>query len=235
MNVAEVMSELESMGSAKTRELFQKHGAPENLFGVKIADLKKIVKKVKKDQALAEELFATGNGDARYLAGLIADPKAIPAKALRSWARLADWGMVSEYTVAGVAAESPHGWKLGLEWIDAKKDHVAIAGWSTLAGVIALRADEDLDQKKIKSLLAQIKKTIHAAPNGVRYTMNSFVIAVGCYVIPLSAKAREVAKAVGKVDVDMGDTSNKVPFAPDYIDKVVKSGRLGKKRKKIRC
>ena len=65
--------------------------------------------------------------------------------------------------------------------------------------------------------------------------MNGFVIAVGCHSIPLNKKAREVAKAVGKVDVDVGDTACKVPFAPDYIDKVVKSGRLGKKRKKIRC
>jgi len=143
--------------------------------------------------------------------------------------------MVSEYAVAGVAAESPHGWKLGLEWIDSKNEDVASTGWNTLLGVISMTPDEDLDLKKIGSLLTRIKKTIHGAPNRVRYTMNNFVIAVGCYVIPLSDRARDDAEAIGKVDVDMGDTACKVPFAPAYIDKVVKMGRLGRKRKKARC
>ena len=235
MDVAEIMSELESMGSAQTRKIYRNHcGTPDTLFGVKVGDMKKIVKKVKKDQMLAEELFATANGDAMCLAGMIADPQAITAKELRRWAKSANWSMAINY-VAGVAAESPHGWKLGLEWIDATKPHVASAGWTTLAGVVAFRADEDLDLKMTKSLLARIRKSIHDAPNQVRYTMNAFVISVGCYVTPVNEKAREVAEAVGKVEVDMGSTSCKVPFAPDYIDKVVKAGRLGKKRKNVRC
>ena len=49
------------------------------------------------------------------------------------------------------------------------------------------------------------------------------------------AGKREAAESIGKVDVDMGGTSCKVPFAPEYIDKVVKMGRLGKKRKQVRC
>jgi hypothetical protein len=170
-----------------------------------------------------------------YLAGLIADPRAVKPAVLKRWASSSTWAMVSEYAVAGLAAESPHGWKLGLEWIDAKKEDVACAGWNTLLGVISMTPDEDLDLKKIESLLARIEKTIHGAPNRVRYAMNGFVIGVGCYVVPLSEKAREVAVAIGRVEVDMGDTACKVPFAPDYIDKVVKLGRLGKKRKQARC
>ena len=150
-------------------------------------------------------------------------------------AALTSWTMVSEYAVAGLTAESPYGWTLGLEWIGFKKENLASIGWNTLSGVVSITPDEGLDLKKIGSLLQQIKRTIHKAPNRVRYTMNGFVIGVGCYVAPLSEKARAVAEAIGKVEVDMGDTACKVPFAPDYIDKVVKSGRLGKKRKKVRC
>jgi len=229
------MRQLKSMGNTKTRATLQRHGAPRDIFGVRIGDLQKIARKVKKDQVLAEELYATGNGDAMYLAGLIADPLAIKPAVLKRWARSSSWAMVSEYAVAGVAAESPHGWKLGLEWIDSKNEDVASTGWNTLLGVISMTPDEDLDLKKIGSLLTRIKKTIHGAPNRVRYTMNNFVIAVGCYVIPLSDRARDDAEAIGKVDVDMGDTACKVPFAPAYIDKVVKMGRLGRKRKKARC
>ena len=65
--------------------------------------------------------------------------------------------------------------------------------------------------------------------------MNGFVIGVGSAVVPLSAKAKAVAKAVGEVEVDMGGTACKVPLATEYIAKVEKSGRLGKKRKSAMC
>jgi hypothetical protein len=65
--------------------------------------------------------------------------------------------------------------------------------------------------------------------------MNSFVIAVGAYVKPLLKQAKTAAKELGTVKVDMGDTECKVPLATAYIEKIEKAGRVGKKRKTIRC
>jgi hypothetical protein len=45
----------------------------------------------------------------------------------------------------------------------------------------------------------------------------------------------QTAKAIGEVSVDLGDTSCKVPFAPEYIEKVRKRGAIGKKRKTAKC
>mgnify|MGYP003597832125 CR=1 FL=1 len=69
----------------------------------------------------------------------------------------------------------------------------------------------------------------------IRYAMNSFVIAAGSYVAPLTAAALKAAKAMGPVSVDMGETSCKVPAAADYIRKVEARGALGKKRKSAKC
>lgn len=235
MNVTEVIAELKSMGDARTKATMQRHGAPDDYYGVKIGDLQKVVRKVKVDQALAEDLFATGNADAQYLAGMIADPQAIKPVTLKRWAKTSTWSMVSEYAVAGIAADSPHGWKLGLQWVEAKDVELNAIGWNTLTGVLSTRPDDVLDLKKIKALLTRVKNEIHKAPGRTAYTMNGFVIAVGSYVAPLSKKAVEVAGKIGRVDIDMGGTSCKVPHAPDYIAKVVRAGRLGKKRKKARC
>ena len=65
--------------------------------------------------------------------------------------------------------------------------------------------------------------------------MNAFLIAVGCYVLPLNKQAKSAAKKIGKVDVDMNGTSCKVPNAVEYIAKVEGMDRIGKKRKTIRC
>jgi hypothetical protein len=65
--------------------------------------------------------------------------------------------------------------------------------------------------------------------------MNGFAIAVGCAVVALSTKAKETAKAIGPVSVNMGKTACKVPFAPDYIEKAERMGKVGHKKKMARC
>ena len=233
--VAKVMSELKKKGSAQTRKIYERHGAPENMFGCKVADMKVIAKQIKGEQQLALDLFETGNSDAMYLAGMVADGSQMTKTQLNKWARDASWYFVSEYAVPGVTCENSNAKDLALKWIKAKKPHVAACGWSTYAGYIATRADDELDKQEIKSLLKQIEKEIETAPPRVRYTMNGFVIAVGSYVKPLLKEAKATAKKIGKVEVDMGETSCKVPFAPDYIAKIEKAGRVGKKRKTVKC
>ncbi|QDU10004.1 DNA alkylation repair protein [Gimesia aquarii] len=231
----QVMTELKKKGNAQTRKTYARHGMPEDTFGVKIADLKLIAKKIKGNQALACELYETGNYDAMYLAGIVADGSQMTKKQLESWAKTATCATLSEYTVPGVASENPHAQALAMKWIRSKTESIASSGWNTYAGIIATTPDEDLDLEEIKSLLDRVAREVHQAPNKVRYTMNGFVIAVGSYVKPLLKKAKQVAKKVGVVPVDMGDTACKVPQALTYIEKIESAGRVGKKRKTIKC
>lgn len=235
MTAKEILKELEKLGSENIRNIYLNHGATPNIFGVKVEDLKKIQKKVKKNYELSLELFDTGNYDAMYLAGLIADEKKMTKKDLQKWAENASWHAVSEYTVAWTAADSGHGWELGNKWIDSKKETIATAGWSTLSSVVTITPDEELDIKALEKLIDRVKKEIHKAPNRVRYTMNGFVLAVGCHVTALTAKAKQAGKEIGKVHVEMGGTSCKVPDIVTYIDKVEKAGKTGRKKKEARC
>src|SRR5262249_47300615 len=157
------------------------HGAKEPFYGVKVEDLKKIQKRIKKDHELALKLYDTGISDAMYLAGLIAEPPRMKKADIQRWAKQASWYMLSEYTVAWVASESPHGAELAREWINAKTPAVATSGWATWSGLVALRPDEELDLDEIVELLDRVERDIHKAPNRVPYTMNGFVIAVGSY------------------------------------------------------
>lgn len=235
MTVNQIMKKLKSKGNPQRRELYKRHGAQDQLFGVSVADMKVIAKSIKGEQDLACELYDTGNYDAMYLAAMVADGKQMTKKQLQSWAGAADWQLVSEYAVPWVAHENRHGRDLALKWIGSKKEHVAACGWNTYAGLLATTPNEDLDLQEIKSLLQRIEKEIDASANRVRYTMNGFVIAVGTYVTPLSKQAKATAKKLGKVAVDMQGTSCKVPLATEYIGKVESAGRTGKKRKTIRC
>src|SRR6187455_3709424 len=235
MTAEQIMKELEKKGSESIKKIFQNHGANEPMYGVKVADLKVIQKKVKKDHGLAMDLFATGNYDAMYLAGLIADQSKMSKKDIQQWAEKSPSHGISEYTVAWVAAESDYGWELGMKWIDSPKETIASAGWNTLSGVIALKPDNELDITLIKKLLQRIVKEIHSAPNRVRYTMNGFIIGVGAYIKEITKEAIATSKKVGDVYVDMEGTACKVPSAVDYIKKIEARGSIGKKKKTVKC
>ena len=235
MTKEQVMKELEKKGSEPIKKILLNHGANGNLFGVKVSDLKVIQKKVKRDHDLAMNLYATGNYDAMYLAGLIADESKMSKKDIQQWAERSTSHGISEYTVAWVAAESEYGWELGMKWIDSPKENIASAGWNTLSGVIALKPDNELDIATIKKLLQRIVKEIHSAPNRVRYTMNGFVIGVGGYIKELTKDAVDIAKKIGDVYVDMEGTACKVPAAADYIKKMEAKGYIGKKKKTVKC
>ena len=236
MTANEILEELSQYGSEQSKKILKRHGAREPFYGVKIADLKsKFVKKIKKNYELSLDLYATGNSDAMYLAGLIADPEKMTKNQLNDWVDKAYWYMLSEYTVAWVASESNFGLELALEWIESTEERIAAAGWATLGSLVAIKKDEELDLKLIEDLLNQVQQNIHKSENRVRYTMNNFVICIGSYVIPLKSKAEDVASEIGKVKVEMGGTACKVPYATEYIKKVEARGKLGIKRKTAIC
>lgn len=235
MTLNETMNLLASKGTEQTRKTYKRHGALEPMFGVKIGDLKPIVKQIKGDQALAMQLYDTGNSDAMYLAGLVADGSKMKRAELERWVKGATWHMISGCTVPWVAAEHPDAIEIALKWIDSPKAPIALAGWATLSNVVTTTPDETLPMKQIGVLLGRVVKTIHTSPNRVRYAMNNFVICCGTYVGPLADKAIAAAKKIGRVEVDMGETDCQVPDAESYILKSRRGLAVAPKRKTTRC
>jgi DNA alkylation repair enzyme len=235
MTADEILAEIKPLGSDGYKRVMVNHGVKEPFFGVKIGDMQKIVKRIKRDYQLALDLYDTGVYDAMYLAGLIADDARMTKENLQHWVDNAYCQGLSSATVAWVAAGSPHGWEKGLEWIDSEKPLIAVAGWATLSSLLSIKPDSQLDLEALQGLLTRVQGTIHQTTDLVRYQMNSFVIAVGSYVAPLTATAIHTANQIGPVMADLGNNSCQVPFAPDYILKVQTRGTIGKKRKTAKC
>ena len=235
MTAKEILAELKPLGSEGYKRVIFNHGVREPCFGVKIGDLQRIQKRIKKDHQLALELYETGVYDAMYLAGLIADDAKMTRRDLQRWVAKAYCKPLWGATVPWVAAGSAHGWELGLGWIDSRAPRTAAAGWATLGSLVSIREDSSLDLARLKKLLLRVQKTIHGQPDAVRSQMNSFIIAVGTYVQPLTEAAIQAGRAIGPVQVDVGDTSCQVPFSPDHIRTAQKRGSIGKKRRTAKC
>jgi 3-methyladenine DNA glycosylase AlkD len=234
---AAVLTELKAKGNEKTRITYARHGhSLDRTLGVSVADMKLVAKKLKGQQAVAYELYDTGLMEAMYLAGILAHGAKMNEEKLQAWAKGADGlSMISNYTVPWVTVEHAKGRELATEWIGSTGEFLAASGWRTYSGLITTVPDDRLDLAEVEALLNAIVADIHTSQNRVKLTMNSFVIAVGSYVQPLSAKARAAAHKIGAVSADVGDTACEIPLATAYIEKVEATGKLGKKRKTIRC
>ena len=235
MTSKEILARLEKMGSASIKKVYMNHGAVEPFFGVKVGDMNTIVKEVKQNHTLAMELYASGNSDAMYLAGLVSSPKEMTKSDLQAWVNNARWYMHSEYTVAWTTAESNFARELAMEWITSSNELIATAGWATYASHIQITANDCLDIKEISALVDKIEKGISKAPNRVKYVMNGFLIMVGTQIQELHPQVINSAKKIGKVEVEMGGTACAVPDAISYISKTVEKSGFGKKKKTAKC
>lgn len=227
MNAKQTLKKLQSLGSAQTRKTWGRHGVTGDMYGVKYADLGKLVKEIKVDHGLALELWESGNHDARTLATMIADPEKLTTKTLTAWIKTLDNQPLCA-ALAGVAAKSPAGPKLMPKWMAAKGEWPCATAWAMLSSLASV--PDALTVAECRKHLKTIEKNIHAGKNWVKYSMNNALISMGTYVKGLEAEAIEVADRIGQVQVDHGLTDCKTPLAAPYIKKAAAHQRAKRKK-----
>ncbi|KQU20792.1 DNA alkylation repair protein [Bacillus sp. Leaf13] len=235
MNLQMVMQELEVLSKERTKKIYESNGAHEPLFGVATGAMKPIAKKIKKNQPLAEQLYATGNYDAMYFAGIIADPKTMSEVDFERWMDAAYFYMLSDYVVAVTLAETDIAQDVADKWIASGEELRMSAGWSCYCWLLGNRPDDEFSESKIANMLENVENTIHDSPERTKYAMNNFIYTVGISYLPLHDKAVETAKAVGPVEVKRDKKKSSFLLASESIQKEVDKGQLGFKRKNVRC
>ncbi len=223
-----VMKELRANGTAQIRKVYRQHGIRGELFGVSYAALGKLQKRIKIDQSLAEQLWATGNTDARALATMIADPGEIGVGTLNAWVKDVDnRGLAG--ALSNVAAAAPSAKGRMEKWTVSKNEMVACTGWHTLASIA--RQDNGLPDAYFAKYLGTIESKIHTNKNWVKYAMNNALINIGVRNPKLEKQAIAVSKRIGRVEVDHGETGCKTPDAAAYIRKTVAYQKKRKAKK----
>lgn len=221
MTLTQALQELEQLGTEQTKKTYRRHGAGEDLYGVKFGDLGKLKKKIKTDHPLAVELWESGNYDARNLATMIADPAQATEEMLEGWA-----GGLRNYALsdllAGFAARTAPAVTLMERWTDSDDEWKGRTGWLMLAHIAKdTMGHGELADGYFERYLDIIERDIHTRKNRVRDAMNSALIGIGMRNEHLRERAFTVAAKIGKVEVDHGDTNCTTPDAAEYLRKAV--------------
>lgn len=230
-----VMAELSQLGKERQKKYYMGQGAKEPLFGTPTGAMKAILKKTGKSQVLAEQLYATGNYDAMYFAGIIAEPDKMTKADFARWMESAYFYMISDFIVAVTLAESPLAQEIADEWTRDERPLYQSAGWSCYEWLLGWRPDDAFDPVKICALLENVEHTIHQKPDRVKQTMNNFVIAVGVSFKPLHAEAAATAERIGTVEVASSKSTCALASASEAIQAAAAKGKLGFKRRAVRC
>jgi 3-methyladenine DNA glycosylase AlkD len=217
MDAATALARLEAAGTEQNRRIYRRHGAHDPLFGVSFAVLHALAKEAKRDQALALDLWATGNYDARLLACMVADPASATEADLDAWLADIDVYVLVDTFVGSLAARVPGVRERADRWAASKRDWTAQAGWD-LYGQLAMK-DTTLENAYFLALLERIEAGIGGAGNRTRHSMNGTLIAIGIRDELLRAAAEATAARIGVVAVDHGQTGCVTPAAVPYIEK----------------
>lgn len=235
MDFEMVMQELEALSNERMKKSYISNGAQEPLFGAATGKMKPIAKKVKGNQLVAEQLYATGNYDAMYLAGMIADTKSMTESDFERWIDAAYFYMLSDFVVAVTLAETDFAQVVADKWIASGEELRMSAGWSCYCWLLGNRKDEEFSASKLAGMLEQVEKTIHDSPNRTKSAMNNFIYTVAISYVPLHDQAVETAKAIGPVEINRDQKKSSILLASENIQKALDRGQLGFKRKHVRC
>lgn len=218
MELELVINKLKEFGTPQNRKIYKRHGAPDNMYGVSIANLKALKKQIRKNHNLARELWETQNTDAQCLATFIADPIKMEYDLAKKWAFDSTYYNLTDLLASNLLIKTSYAQVLSEELMRTENEYAERTGWKLLS-LFAL-ANNSLPDAYFLPYLMHIEQNIYDAKNRVREAMNTALISIGCRNDNLESIALKMTDAIGQVVVDHGQTSCKTPDAREYILKV---------------
>ncbi|MFI8807172.1 DNA alkylation repair protein [Micromonospora chalcea] len=213
--VAEVTAELAALDDPKIRAVNERHGDD---HGVNLGKLRAVAKRLKTQQDLARELWATGDSAARLLALLICRPKAYGRDELDAMLREARTPKVHDWLVNYVVKKSPHAEPLRLAWSADPDPVVASAGWALTTERVA----RNPDGLELAGLLDEIEAQMAGAPERLQWAMNHCLAQIGIEHPAYRERAIGIGERLGVLKdypTPPGCTS---PYAPVWINEMVR-------------
>ena len=199
MNVDEVLAELSSLGDPKNVAGMQRYGiVTPRSFGIRTPVLKQFAKDVKKQaadrHALAQQLWNTGNFEARAVAFMIDDPNHVTKKQMDSWARDFDNWATVDGTCSYLFCRTPYAYEKAIEWSGKKPEFIKRAGFSLMA-YLAVH-DKTADDAKLAEFLPTIEKHADDDRHFVKKAVNWALRQIGKRGLSLNKLAIEAAERI---------------------------------------
>ena len=217
--LAEVMAELAALEDPRSREVNEKHGDD---HGVNLSKLRAVAKRLKTQQELSRELWATDDTAAKLLALLICRPKSYGREQLDTMLREARTPKVHDWLVNYVVKKNPHAEELRVAWFADSDPVVASAGWA-LTSERVIKDPVGLD---LPGLLDVIEARMKEAPDRLQWAMNTCLAQIGIEYPEHRARALAIGERLEVLKDYPTPPNCTSPFAPTWINEMVRRQQL---------
>lgn len=218
--VAELKAELGELEDPRMRAVNEKHGDD---HGVNLSKLRAIAKRLKTQQDLARDLWATDDTAARLLGLLICRPKEFEHDELGAMLRQSRAPKVHDWLVNYVVKESPHAEELRVAWTADSDPVVGSAGWALTSERVA-KNPEGLD---LPGLLDTIEAQMKDAPDRLQWAMNTCLAQIGIHHAGHRARAIDIGERLEVLKDYPTPPNCTSPFAPIWITEIVRRQSAG--------
>lgn len=184
----DVIGELRRLGTRENVEGMARFGIRAmDVFGVPKPKLDGLVRKIGKNHELGLALWATGNHDAKILAGMICEPKKVTATQMENWLRDFDNWDTCDGTCCHLFVFAAPAWSKAVSWTRRKEEFQKRAGFA-LAAYLAHRDKTAVDTKFL-DFLKIIEREADDERNFVRKAVNWTLRNIGKRNLRLNAAA----------------------------------------------
>jgi len=199
MTTAEIMKELRALSDpAKIADLERYAIKTPKAFGIRTPELKAFAREVKKlvddRHRAAQELWETGNYDARAIAFLIDDPKKVTVEQMDAWAADFDNWATVDGTCSYLFCRTPYAYGKVVEWAQRDEEFVKRASFSLIA-YLAVH-DKKAPDSKLAAFLPLIEKHAEDGRNFVKKAVNWALRQIGKRDLALNKLAIAAAQRI---------------------------------------
>jgi 3-methyladenine DNA glycosylase AlkD len=191
--VASVLTWLKRHSSKSTRAGMARYGIPsENAFGVSVADIRLLGKRLGRDHDLALALWETGSYEARMLTPFIDEPARVTPAQMDRWCRDFDSWAICDALCFHLFDKTPHAWQKIAKWAGRREEFVKRAAFALLASV-ALHDKKAADAPFLKSF-ALIERAATDDRNFVKKAVSWALRGIGKRNVALNSAALKLAR-----------------------------------------
>jgi 3-methyladenine DNA glycosylase AlkD len=199
MTADRAVERLRALGRPENREGMGRYGiAVDDAFGVSMPDLRALAREIKKDHALALELWETGHHEAKILASLVDDPAQVTQDQMDRWVAGFDSWDVCDQCCSNLFDRTPYAYGKALAWSQDGREFVRRAGFVMMA-TLAVH-DKKAPDMVFELFFPFIIKGSVDERNFVKKAVNWALRQIGKRNADLNKKAIEVALRIQALD-----------------------------------
>jgi 3-methyladenine DNA glycosylase AlkD len=198
-SAAEILAHLNTLANADNVRGMARYGInTQGTLGISIYTLRPLAKEIRKNHALARELWESGIHEARLLAGFIDDPQQVCEEQMERWAADFDSWDICDQVCSNLFDRTSYAYQKAFEWSEREEEFVKRAGFVLMAALSV--HDKRAPDERFIEFLPVIIQEAQDQRNFVKKAANWALRQIGKRNRTLNQRAIQTAQEISQID-----------------------------------